>query len=153
MRKLIGVASVAALAACATVGSDYERPKGALANLASANASLIGAKNPAFVPDEVPADWWRLYRDPVLDRLIADALAANTDLRVAAANIERAHAGLDVANSARDPSTNIAGAESYSKRSAEEELKGNQPLDPNLVYGVSVGVSYQVDLFGRTVGE
>jgi len=32
-------------------------------------------------------DWWKLYDDPRLDALIAQALAANTDLRAAAANL------------------------------------------------------------------
>ena len=39
-----------------------------------------------------PGDWWRLYHDPVLDRLVADALAANTDIRVAVARLARARA-------------------------------------------------------------
>jgi outer membrane protein TolC len=33
--------------------------------------------------------WWRLYRDPLLDRLVTQALAHNTDLRQAVANLER----------------------------------------------------------------
>ena len=42
----------------------------------------------------VQGDWWRLYDDPVLDGLIADALAANTDVRVAVARLARARAAL-----------------------------------------------------------
>ena len=41
-----------------------------------------------------PQDWWRLYNDPVLDRLIVRAFAANTDLRVAEANLSEARAVL-----------------------------------------------------------
>jgi outer membrane protein TolC len=37
----------------------------------------------------VPADWWRLYRDPRLDQLVQQAMASNTDLRVAAASLLR----------------------------------------------------------------
>ena len=40
------------------------------------------------------ADWWRLYDDPVLDGLIADALKANTDVRAAVARLARARAAL-----------------------------------------------------------
>ena len=42
----------------------------------------------------VEGDWWRLYDDPVLDGLVADALAANTDVRVAVARLARARAAL-----------------------------------------------------------
>ena len=42
----------------------------------------------------VPDNWWRLYDDPVLDGLIADALAHNTDVRAAAARLARGRAAL-----------------------------------------------------------
>jgi outer membrane protein TolC len=48
----------------------------------------------------VPADWWRLYRDPRLDQLVQQAMASNTDLRVAAANLSRARAQVDEAEAA-----------------------------------------------------
>lgn len=150
MRKLVALACMSALAACTTVGPNYERPKGAIVNHDSAKAPFVGSKNPAFVPDEVPGDWWRLYRDPVLDGLIEDALKANTDLRVAAANIEKSRAGLDAADSARDPTTTVGAAPLLlQQRSAEEELKGKHPLPASWAYGATFGVSYQVDLFGQ----
>ena len=31
----------------------------------------------------VPDDWWQLYDDPLLDRLVQASLTANADLRVA----------------------------------------------------------------------
>ncbi len=49
--------------------------------------------------------WWRLYDDPVLDSLIADAFAANTDLRIAYANVARARGLLREARADRFPST------------------------------------------------
>jgi GNAT superfamily N-acetyltransferase len=44
----------------------------------------------SFVQEPVPDDWWHLYDDERLDALVHQALAANTDLRVAAANLEKA---------------------------------------------------------------
>jgi len=47
--------------------------------------------------------WWALYADPVLDRLEDEALAHNTDLRVALARVLEVHAQLDVAGASQYP--------------------------------------------------
>ena len=52
--------------------------------------TLVAPESTEFVPDAPPEDWWRLYADPRLDELVAEALAANTDLRLAAANLAQA---------------------------------------------------------------
>jgi len=53
-----------------------------------------------------PADlahWWMIWRDPLLDGLIAEALAANPDLRVAQARVAEARALVSIAESALYP--------------------------------------------------
>jgi len=81
--------SALALAGCA-VGPDYVASSPGPAS----SGPFLAAGAPPVTPSPLPADWWRLYDDPVLDGLVADALAANTDVRQAAARIERARAGL-----------------------------------------------------------
>jgi len=72
-----------ALAGC-TVGPNYVAPSAPPA----AQAPFIGtAQTPAVAAVAPQDDWWKLYDDPVLDSLIHDALAANTDVRVAVARI------------------------------------------------------------------
>ncbi|MES1265221.1 MAG: TolC family protein, partial [Variovorax sp.] len=85
----------------------------------------------------------------MLDGLVHEALAANTDLRAAAGNIERALAGLDYADAARNPTTSLLATTSYGRRSAEEELRPGKALPNNAVYGLGASVSYQVDLLGQ----
>jgi NodT family efflux transporter outer membrane factor (OMF) lipoprotein len=138
------------LAGCAAPRpQDYQRPANAIANTASANGAFASAGESAFGKDEPPARWWQLYRDPVLDNLVADALKANTDLRIASANLARAQAGLDAAEDAGHVQTSVFAAPSYGRRSAEEELRPGKPLDNHSVYGLGASVSYQVDLFGQ----
>ena len=149
MQRFILLMFAAVLAACSTVGPDYHRPEQALAQRDTANAAFVGGKEPVFAAAPVPANWWRLYHDATLDALVREALAANTDLRVAAANIAKSRALAEFADAARQPSTTIGAGANYARRSAEEELVGNKPLANNWVYGVSAGVSYQVDLFGQ----
>ena len=149
MNRLFMLLATMLLAACAAVGPDYERPAGAAINGKAANGPFLGGAAPAFVREPVPGDWWRLYESPVLDGLVHEALVANTDLRIAAGNIERALAGQDYADAGRRPTTSLSASTSYGRRSAEEELRPGNPLPNKLSYGLGVGISYQVDLFGQ----
>src|SRR3546814_19450696 len=82
LRNILTMASALALAACA-VGPDYKAPQSASAP--AATGPFVSANSPAVSLDPVAADWWRLYEDPVLDGLVAAALASNTDVHLAVA--------------------------------------------------------------------
>ena len=74
---LTAVSAAALLSACA-VGP--KAPDAALPPAAS--GAFIGAANPAVTAQTAARDdWWRLFNDPVLDGLIAQALAENNDLK------------------------------------------------------------------------
>ena len=132
-----------ALAACAS-GPDYVAP---LPPSPTAAADFISAEAGVVTPTPLPADWWRLYNDPVLDSLVADALAANTDLRQASGRIARARAALRGARADRLPNAGISAAPAYA-RSSELEAPG-APDREGFVFDAGIDVSYEVDLFGR----
>lgn len=131
-----------ALTACAA-GPDYRMP----APPSLAAAPFIGAANPNLTADPAQEKWWALYQDPLLDQLVSDALAANTDIRQAVARIERARASLRGAKSDRLPQTNLDASESYSRTSAVRSLPGFDR--ENWVFDAGLDLSYEVDLFGR----
>ena len=134
--------SALALAGCA-VGPDYVATPPSPAS----SGPFLAAGNPPVLPSPLPADWWRLYDDPVLDGLIADALAANTDVRQAAARIERARAGLRGARADRLPQAAIEAGGSYSRRSEDSSAPGSDREGWGYDAGFEVG--YELDLFGR----
>jgi NodT family efflux transporter outer membrane factor (OMF) lipoprotein len=136
-RKLLTGLSALALAACTTVGPDFRSP----APSAPAQQPFAGASAPEFSGNEPPGRWWSLFDSPVLDRLIGQALVANTDLRVAAANLAQARAVLRETRAGRLPSTNVSGGVSYGDPSG--------PLGADTTYDAGLDVGYQVDLFGR----
>src|SRR5450830_1601056 len=103
LKILSGVALAATLAACGTVGPNYKVPEQAVVNRPQAAAPFLGTAEAAYKSEPLPAHWWRLYDDPVLDQLVQQAFAANTDLRVAAANLARTRAVLDQAEEERKP--------------------------------------------------
>lgn len=130
------------LSACA-VGPDYVAPTPP----ATANAPFAGVQS-AEVTNAWPDDnWWRLYKDPVLDGLVTDALAANTDVRVAVARIEKARANLRGSKSDMLPQTGIDASGTYGRVSESQVLPGYD-REGRRVDG-ELSVNYELDLFGR----
>lgn len=144
LRNILSAASALALAACA-VGPDYKAPQSASAP--AATGAFVSANSPAVSLAPVAADWWRLYDDPVLDGLVADALASNSDVRVAVANIARARASLRGARADRLPQSAIGAGANYGRSPEGQRLPGADRED--WAVDVGINVSYEVDLFGR----
>jgi NodT family efflux transporter outer membrane factor (OMF) lipoprotein len=147
-RVLLAAASLSALAACTTVGPNYKVPEAAKVNAPSAQGVFIESATPAVSQAPVPEGWWKLYDDPVLNGLVQEALTANTDLRIAAANLARAHAVAAEADDAGGFKASASAAVQHSRESGEQFLLPEQLPVENLA-DVGVKVSYQVDLVGR----
>jgi NodT family efflux transporter outer membrane factor (OMF) lipoprotein len=138
----------AAVAACTTVGPDYHVPKEAVVKRDAANAPFMGAAEQPYKSEPLPADWWRLYQDPTLDKLVAKAFAANADLRVAAANLQRAHAVLEEVEEKKRPEVEMSAAPVYG-RIAGASLGMPEQLPRTGIYDADIKVAYQVDMWGR----
>lgn len=145
-RAALASALALLLSACASVGPDYHLPLAALFNAPAAQQPLAagsGASN-----DEAPAGrWWQLYQDPRLDALIDAALAANTDLRVAAANLARSEALLGEADSAQEIRVGTSATAVRARESGEAYLLSTTIPVENLA-DAGVRMSYQFDLVG-----
>ena len=132
------------LSSCA-VGPDYvvpAPPGGATPRLSEADAA-------ATKPSPLPAQWWRLFGDPVLDSLVNRALERNTDLRVAAANLQRARALLSEARAGKLPANTI-NAQYVRQRFGGQVFNavGNVPVLTTDFYTTGLDASYEIDLFG-----
>jgi len=113
-RTRVLVAGSALLVSACAVGPNYRPP----ATPPAAAGRFAAADAPVYTQDPLPSAWWRLYEDPALDDLIREALTANTDLRVATANLRRARAILSETRSQRLPSTTISGGANYLRTTA-----------------------------------
>jgi NodT family efflux transporter outer membrane factor (OMF) lipoprotein len=140
MKRLAALLPALLLAACA-VGPNYKPP----AALPSEQVRLTEAiENGAVTPSPLPDQWWQLFKDPELDRLITQALTRNTDLRVAAANLQRARAVLSEAGAARLP-TSATKAQFSNSRQVVPSIGRTVTND---FFSVGFDASYEVDLFG-----
>jgi NodT family efflux transporter outer membrane factor (OMF) lipoprotein len=143
-------ATIAALllAGCHPVGPDYRIPDNAVVKQPAASAPFVSAEPRASSSEPVPGEWWRLYQEPALDELVRQALAANTDLRVAQANIARAQAGLESAEEMQRPTTGITAGLREGQLGAEQFLQTTAP-PVGSIYTLGFQASYQLDLFGQ----
>jgi len=142
-RFLMLSASALVLSACA-VGPDHVAPLPS----AAASGPFLSAQDPAVATlAPVEGNWWRLYDDPVLDGLVTDALAANTDIRVAVARIARARASLREVRADRAPRVGAGASADYGRLPAGQRGPGAAREDWQVDVGLNV--SYEVDLFGR----
>lgn len=140
LRLTVLLAGAALLSACAA-GPDYQPSPVDPAQ----SGGFVSAQTGPFVAGEAPRDWWRLYDDPLLDDLVTQALAANRDVAVAAANLDQVRAALGEARSGRLPSTTVTGQGVRLRQ--QDPASGRFFEDDSFAAGFEA--AYEVDFFGR----
>src|SRR6266704_1708152 len=136
----LGLAAL--LAGCAGVNPDYTRP--------AVDLPQAWRDAPAEGVRAQEAPWWKVYGDPVLDRLIEEALANNASVMLALARVDEARAALGATSAEQLPYV-TAGANRNRTRLSQ---RGATPLPPGFDpehndTRVSADVSYEIDLWGR----
>jgi NodT family efflux transporter outer membrane factor (OMF) lipoprotein len=146
-RHLVAVVALAALVGGCVVGPNYRPP----VPPAGSNSPLVSVNPSAESTAQPPDDWWRLYDDPELNRLIQIALTANTDLAVAQANLAAARASLEGARNGLYPQTDMSFAAIRGHDPITEEILEIDGHKPQTIwlYDDALDVSYELDLFGR----
>ncbi len=145
-RRLLVPLALISLSACATVGPNYRVPDEALVNAPKGQGAFISGGH-GTTNDPLPDQWWKLFDDQVLNRLIEQALIANTDLRVAEANLQRSDALLAEARTGREVGGTANLETSWAQPSAEAVMQHVQPPE-HQIYNGGLSVSYDLDLFG-----
>jgi multidrug efflux system outer membrane protein len=132
------------LASC-MVGPDFQLPG------VSGGTKWKQSASTAATP--LPDNWWRLFNDRELTRLVDRALAANNDLAAAKARVEtsRALVGLDRAK--LFPTLDLTGSAGIN-RSSTDALEANLPPGVNVPleqqrYRSTFDLAYDPDLWGR----
>ncbi len=127
------------LSGCA-MGPDHSRPE--YATPTAWRAGTADSGQPA-------EDWWLMFKDPVLETLVEDALNHNTDLAAAMARVDQARALLGIARADQFPSARASGSAARS----ESSLRGasNVPSSMRIgeLYQVQGQLSFELDLWGK----
>jgi len=91
LQRIIATMSLALMAACTTLGPDYEPPK---------TVELPTSWTQPDVADQskTTTDWWTLFNDPVLNGLIERGASQNLSLEAAGLRIVQARAALGISD-------------------------------------------------------
>jgi multidrug efflux system outer membrane protein len=133
MHKLIGVALISLSLSGCVIGPKYKRPTvqpptGYYTEQQASNNSIADLA------------WWDLFKDPVLQSLIREALNKNYDLQLAMSKVEQEQALLGVARSQYYPQVGYNGS-----------IAGQQAalVTSHVYYGYSFSTIWEIDLFGQ----
>jgi multidrug efflux system outer membrane protein len=134
---LVLVAASALSGAC--VRRPYTAPEVPPAALSHVDTALV-------VEQPFDPRWWQQFEDPVLDDLVARALAANHDIRMAVARVDQARAMFDDVALDRLP-TAVVGA-SVDRR--DQAIPGfSERPRPVTTFRAGFDAFWEIDVFGR----
>ncbi len=142
-RRLICLGAIAAAATACRVGPTYARPEvGAPHDYRDANANLAGTP----FGDE---RWSEVFRDTALQNLVRRALAANYDVRIAAARVLQASAQLAITRADQFPVV-AADASAARERLPETNRGGlDVPASSDNVFHLGATASWEADFWGK----
>ena len=131
-----------AVTGCA-VGPNYREPTQSVPDQFS-NAAQPGAGDGAVI-----AQFWTLLNDPVLDRLVSDALAANKDLAQAAGNLRASRAAARLTGFDAFPTVTAGGFYSRSLVSGDQLPGATREQRTIDTYDAGFDATWELDFFGR----
>jgi multidrug efflux system outer membrane protein len=145
---VLGIALGALVSGC-TLGPDYARPE-IDTPVAWRKPPLPVVTHTEAVSDATNSLWWQQFNDPVLDRLVADALAGNLDIRIAAARVDQFIGQLGATRSQLFPQIGYG----FNATSVQASRRGFPPIPAPAnrdfeLYEGALSTTWQADLFGR----
>jgi len=139
MRVLVTAMASVLLAGCVSVGPDYKAAP-------VEPVTLQGAADAAFTNVPPVASWWAQFDDPVLGRLVHDALGDNLDLQIAMARVRAARAVFT--EQRLDQLPHITAGGSQDRRKQPDALLGGERVSSE-TYQLGFDAGWELDLFGR----
>lgn len=134
------VAVVLGLAACAVkpppTGAEIRSQSDVLNGVNLDGSWKAGEASSEAIQD----NWLATFGDPQLDALVAEALRANPDLKVAATRVEQAEQYVELAKAALRPNIGLFGTGGLNMGGGDIS---------SALQGLSLGVSWEPDVWGR----
>ncbi|MEE4450609.1 efflux transporter outer membrane subunit [Novosphingobium resinovorum] len=157
MHRAVLILLAGSVGAC-TMGPDYAGPP-QVAATAATRGTFVRAGDPALNTGPGLARWWDTLGDPVLSRLVDEALAQSPDIDAAQARLREARAKLEQGRAqllpslsgnamyvhARLPGTSLGSSGDDGAEGGESSSGGSSSLN---FYNVGANVSWEPDLFG-----
>ncbi|NNJ78360.1 MAG: efflux transporter outer membrane subunit [Xanthomonadales bacterium] len=141
MLQFLGVAVFASmLGGCTVVGPDYVPPDTEVPD----TWTQVLDQGLSTAPVE-RVEWWRVFDDPVLNELVANARQNNNTLEIAGLRVLEARAQLGIAQGLQFPQAQAASGEASYVSPPE-----NTGIDAGYwQLGLGAGISWEIDFWGR----
>src|SRR5450830_88517 len=152
MKTLFILVAALGLAACGSVGSDFQRPQAAL------GTQWRQADSAHFTAQQATAAeqrWWDNFGDATLSSLVQRAASSNLAVQAAASRLAQSRAARGVAGAAQAPTLDVNGAYSRARNSAQG-LSDASGLNGQSAYNLwqsNLDASWELDLWGRVRRE
>jgi outer membrane protein, multidrug efflux system len=142
MRSAAFVVLLAASLSGCMVGPDYRRP--------DIEAPAAWRVDKAEAGEISNLAWWEQFQDPVLARLVDQAIENNKDLEIATANVDQAFAQYGITRAAQWPQVD-ASASASRQRLSETAGPVPPPAGRQVVkdFDASLSASFEIDVWGR----
>ncbi len=135
----------AALVSGCLVGPDFQRPQVPwLADWSGGSLTSLAAEQQGK-PRAQTETWWRSFNDPVLDRLVAEALRVNLNVRTAGMRILEALAQLGIAESTLYPQLQQVTGEVL----RAGQRKDGRPNSAFTLYQAGFTIGWELDFWGK----
>lgn len=140
------------LSACKTVGPDFEKPEVPVAdNWLESENQHVDTSSSNY------KDWWGVFNDPVLSKLIDKAYEQNLGLQIAGLRIMEARAQLGIVTGLKYPQAqSVGGGYAYSRSSVNAPPLSNLPDDvlqgidrTNGAWSASFDATWEADVWGK----
>ena len=137
--KILIIAYALILTGCVSLAPEYQRPNLNVPQQFSSN--IPDAVKQAQIELSIPS-WDKFIQDPQMKRAIEIALEKNSDLYLAALDVEEARVRFGLAEAEKYPRVNSSMSADYSQ-SLESGTSFNKK------YSAGIDISYELDFFGR----
>ncbi|MGM3386531.1 efflux transporter outer membrane subunit [Stutzerimonas stutzeri] len=144
-KSVLTLALLAALSGCSLI-PEYQRPDVPTAQAWPEGEAYAGTDG-AVAGQQAPLGWEAFFRDPTLRQLIGVALENNRDLRAAALNVEAYRALYRIQRADLLPAVSADGSGSRTRTPGDLNQSGQSAISSQ--YSATLGVSWELDLFGR----
>ena len=141
----ICAAAIVIVSGCTTLGPDFSKP-----TVAEPDGWLeLQDKAISSAPLE-HSQWWKVFDDPVLDRLVETAYAQNLPLQIAGLRILEARARLGIASGNLYPQVQQANGSATAVQLSKNSPNFNPLVEDNFMdYQAGFDAAWELDFWGR----
>ncbi|HCR4095064.1 efflux transporter outer membrane subunit [Providencia rettgeri] len=137
--KILLIAHALILTGCVSLAPEYQRPKSNVPE--QLHSDLTAASRTRESTFSIPS-WQAFIQDPQMKRVIQTALEKNSDLYLAALDVEEARVRFGLSQAEKYPQISSSASGDYN-----QSLNSDSSL--NKKYSAGIDISYELDFFGR----